>query len=572
MVQAAPGVGQPFFVFQPYTPYVSGDTRYTYDRDLFNTRDSRLSSSQDLETTLNGRYGGRGYLWRPWFSQLSSDLDVNLSHRVASGDTSSDESVSWDGSLSASLDLVPRSHVPFNSSLFYSRDDTQSELLRLRMQQEVNTFSPVVPDYRFSYEYENRRRRTSESERHNFLSRLDGDYRQHDYSAQLNVLQLNNESSTSASETLTYDLTADHRYDWRDDLSVSEFVSAFDSTTDSGDSEAWAGGAQTNVIATWSPLGSWSGNALLSARQNESSFEDTFDRTSFRQTEYTGSVALEYRPNSDFRTSLSSTYSHVDRREDGVSEQSDVVLSSFYTPALTTLGEFDYRWDASGRYRVAWVNSVRTDDADAGVGHTLSRRWGGRGSEWLLDINQDLSSSFIQASETSDVVELSQRASLSWRGEAESYRDYALLSFSDRREFFGTRAEAQSIDMSFNRQGDLGRFSRWEVDVNYQIFREVGEDGQSSVDDDASSRGKLTLLYTRANVWGIFNLYFRSELDAQLDYEKEDDSVMRDSRWENALEYRLGRLSSELSVEVTEADDGATGALFFEVRRRWDSR
>ena len=570
LLGADAAVGQSLLVFQTYRPYLSGESQLNYSRSLFDTRGDVEDGRLALQTRLSGRYGGRGYIWRPWFSNLTGDLGVDVTHRV--DNASGDENVQWAGNGSAALNLVPRSHVPFSANLYFDRNSEDSELVRLRMNQRIKSRRRDAPEYDFTYEAERRQRRENLSRRQNLFAHVGGEYGRHSYNGRANILLLDSGSDSSSSQTDSYDVTADHRSNWTRDLAVSEFVSAFDSTTTTEGHQVWSGGTQANVVANWNPVGDWSANFSMNARRGDNEVIDEGEAVETWDEQYAASSAVTYRPLTTLYVNFSVAAALTRLGEGEEHEEYTRTLSATYAPDRVRLGEFDYGWGSSISYAATWSDSETSETGTFDADHGVSRSWGGGRSYWVFDARQDISNTFLGDADADSDVSLGQSVALTWRGDWGSYRDYARVSVSDSRTLFGGGAESQLLDLAFNRQGDLGVFSRWNVDFSYQIFREVEAEGEVSVEHNASSRGVVTLTYDRANIWNIYNLSYRTSLNAQLDYEKSDDKVVRDSRWENSLIYQLGRLSAELSVDIAESDDGAVGTLMFQVRRRWDSR
>jgi hypothetical protein len=381
---------------------------------------------------------------------------------------------------------------------------------------------------------------------------------------------VNSDAGTSGFFTTT--LSGDHRFQWRPEVSLSEFGSTFFSRSEnsslSGASTTDVAGWQLSGTAQWRPADiRWGGSASARAGYLQNDASEFNDQSV--------SVSASFRPVGALRYIGGAS---VSRSASDESEQLSAAenISVSYSPESIEFREYRYRWRGSATGSFSQDDEGSRESVNTSAGHSLDRNWDLAGrSSVRFNADQQLSYPLVDDGEFSNPISFSQRMSLSWSRRQGDLSDRAQLTLSDGREFVGSQEQTQLFNLEVNRSARVSKYSSWSVDATYQASRQVDADGLVDTSQGFFSTGRASTTYRLENVMGVFNLSFRSSLHADMNYQLDEEvsgEVRRGIEWNNDLTYALGRISALLSVDVNHSDDRNTGSFLFTLARRWDSR
>ncbi len=172
-------------------------------------------------------------------------------------------------------------------------------------------------------------------------------------------------------------------------------------------------------------------------------------------------------------------------------------------------------------------------------------------------------------------ADLFHNASLTHSSARAGVSTFARLSVSDRRDLINDDPfEFQLLQLQLNRQEAIDFASGWLANLSLQVSRQKA----ASQDAETTASAHGTASYREANVFGIRDLRFVSELTlSALGLEsvltEEDEDERRSDRfrsdWTNRLEYRIGRIVASLEGSASYNQGEFGNSVFFRIRREF---
>ncbi|MEH6824155.1 MAG: hypothetical protein V7629_09635 [Motiliproteus sp.] len=522
---------------------------------------SRRGMQQRHDFNLSGL--SRGYLWRPWFSQLSLQYDGSYSYlqsNLSSADArSSSDNWNLSNRFGARLSLLPDTRMPFELSMNASQRvsdrgaDSWTYGFTIRQQ-----FSPLrrrslqlVGRYSLGLDQDVTRQDFSFSARDRIgLHDLDADF---DWS-------VNRDEGPLAGQDSSYSLQGSHSVALADrGVSITNFVSRIDSQA-SGSS-----GLEVNQFyntVRWLPpvyLG------RLDYRGTSRVVVSEFGSAQ-SNSQLVHSSALGYRVTPDLSATANLGFSVLD----GGYVVSNESVGLSYSPPQQEWGAWRHGWGGSGSIGFSQSDQGNTKNASVSLNQRLSREIEQPGAATArLDLNQGGGSSWF-AGDSGPVYSLSHGVSFSRSNSGDESDSNWQLSASDSRQLDTDNTDNQLLRGSYS-------YSRFDIDGGVletewdaELFRAVDVEQAESIGVSAAA----LVRYRESSFFAISRLNYHSE--ARLDWldnikAAEGDAQESVLTWtlSSELRWSWGLLSLSGILDFSGTREVADAGLRIEARRLW---
>ena len=554
---------------------VSGSVGYTF-RSITGSDTSDAHSNQ-LRAALNAQ----GYLWEPWFANLSAGLRATQDTTSYSAAGTSSRTVI----LGADLDLnvLSQSRTPF--SLSYRISDTRVDSITLP--------SPLTAlggyDFRThrlamrqSYFTEMGDRVQVRFDHGTWESRGLEDYKDHllgvEYSMRRPQHSLSARASYQETGLATIDqdteiklFNVEHFYHPDRALRFDTMASYYDSDSTSrqplnstNQPNASMSYGQLSNFVFWRPV-----DRPLSVSAGVRFF-DLSSSTAGREIDQASVSAMagafyQYTKNLRFDANVDVT----DTSAEGVDTAMRQRIGALYQSDLRSIfSHFTYNWHAQASVQ---NQDTGSDDLVTGMvrlGHDAQRMWmtDGRGT-FRLSLSQTVSG-VHQSADQADVTtqRLDHTGSVSWDLHGESGTTMVHVTLSDSRGFGDQEDSQQFANVQFMRNQTLSLYSMLSGNLTVQMVR---RDFNGLRDNDTvTATGQVT--YRHMGLFDIAQLRFNSDL--RLARAATDEGIDR-AEWENRLDYVIGLVDASLSWRYIsfagENNDDTYNIIYFQVNRRF---
>ncbi|MDX9740340.1 MAG: hypothetical protein RBT81_04050 [Gammaproteobacteria bacterium] len=554
---------------------VSGSVGYTF-RSITGSTASDARSNQ-LRAAINAQ----GYLWEPWFANISGGLRATQdSTRFTAADTSTRTTI-----LGADLDLsvLAQSRTPF--SLSYRLSDTRVDSISLpnpltalggyefqaqRVSLRQSYFTELGDRLQFSFDHG-----TWESDqREDYKDQLLGvEYNMRRSHHTLSARASYQETGLSSFEDDTEIrlLNLEHFYHPSRALRFDTMASYYDADGRSAEPSANSSVhrdssmryLQVSNFAFWRPV-----DRRLSASAGVRIYDLEAESPSgeLDQASISASAGVFYQYTRNLRFDASAEVTDSDAT--GFNTSSRQRLGALYQSDLREVfSNFSYYWHAEASVQNQDTGSDDLFTGTARIGHDLQRMWltDGRGT-FRLSLSQNVSGVEQSGERDASMQRLDHTGSVSWDLHGESGSTMVHLTLSDSRGLGDQDDSQQFANLQFMRTQNLTLYSLLSGNLTVQM---VQRDFNGLRDNDTvTATGQVT--YRHMSLFDIAQLRFNSDL--RVARAATDEGVDR-AEWENRLDYVIGLVDASLSWRYIsfagEQNDEAYNIIYFQVNRRF---
>lgn len=554
---------------------VSGSVGYTF-RSITGSTASDARSNQ-LRASINGQ----GYLWEPWFANISAGLRATQdSTRFSAAGASTRTTI-----LGADLDLsvLSQSRTPF--SLSYRLSDTRVDSLSLpspltalgsyefqaeRLSLRQSYFTELGDRLQFSFDHG-----TWESDQRadykDQLLGLEYNMRRSRHTLSARASYQETELSSFEDDTEIRLLNFDYFYHPNRALRFDTMASYYDADGRSAEPsanstvhrESSMRYIQVSNFAFWRPVDR---PISASAGIRIYDLEAESPSGSLDQASISASAGIFYQYTRNLRFDASAEVTDSDAT--GFNTSSRQRLGALYQSDLRDLfSGFTYYWHAEASAQNQDTGSDELFTGMVRLGHDLQRMWltDGRGT-FRLSLSQNVSGVEQSGDGDASMQRLDHTGSLSWDLHGESGSTMVHLTLSDSRGFGDQDDSQQFANLQFMRTQNLTLYSMLSGNLTIQM---VQRDFNGQRDNDTvTATGQVT--YRHMGLFDIAQLRFNSDL--RVARAATDEGVDR-AEWENRLDYVIGLVDASLSWRYIsfagEQNDEAYNIIYFQVNRRF---
>jgi hypothetical protein len=569
-------------------------------RDFVGTRSNTFSGNLGLSLL------GRSFIWQPWFIQLEGQLGVSLSYYDQSFDSEDfsrfsqnfNETNTVNPYGSASVQVFPFSRFPFQAYVQKSNSTTSGQLfdqdydsLRYGLRQ---SYTPAQGGQFYGLSYDHSDIDTTNA---NILGviepirdtldvlRFDGSYSRPNHALSYGLEWDWNDRTDGFSAEQAFGF-GQHSWAVSPQLLVNSDASyrRFKSSQEPRPfglrvrRESDLDFAQFGTVATWRaaqlPLTVF-GSLRGTYTKNEQSTDSA--GLSNELTQGTGSLAATYQYTRNLR--FDGNFSVTVSDDENTDATTNLLATATYNADTINLGAWQYYWSVFGS------GQNQTGDRSgsaftAGFAQNGLRPLGTLGGGQLtLNLFQNVSTT-AASGDLASITNLGNVASLNWGLGYSAGSMSAGITLSDQRTFGDEEQDFQQVNVQFNADGQITRYSRWTGNITYQAnwqrFDERLDDRFAVTDPFSFSRSRRTdswylnanLSYQHARVFGVPRLQFTSTFQT-FDYQptrSEGNLVLNTPdgeltwRWDNRLLYFIGKTELELGAQFNRIELGSSTA------------
>ena len=559
---------------------VWGELGYDFRQETFET------GSDTLEHAVIARLNGSTYLYQPWVATLDGGVGFDLRRTERdTGDTDSDNITGY-----GKLRLFPRSRFPFEAYADVTDNRSDSDLAGLDIertrygiiQQYTSTGGAA---YKLRYEHTNHindsRSTTGTSEfREDEADLLQASFNKsinaHNFyfDSQLNIID--RENSADRTETLFSSLR--HTYTPGPALSAEDMLTYNVTDLQQALSDIRTGILQLHSFGFWRPKTERPLRINATLRALERTTESGGNENTLHSATGTLGATYQWTPNWLFSGSVGAT---------GIEGETDSELQTFqtaaanYTSDQTNLGGFDAGWFAQADFRNNTDDQGSLQSYGAQSGYNLRRDlMAGRAAQLLFNASQ--SAALLTESDGFNSQRLLSQLSLTWSSREATISKMIRASLSDTRTFAsGSRAdevagEFQLANLQASLDQRLSTTSTLSGNLTIQATRDDADNplaGMNPENGEWTPTASVDVSYYENLLFDVPRLTFRSTLrfisDSYLPLFDEPDRIngREDMRWENRIEYTIGRLQVRAIGRLSEIQDEKQTFFLLQVRR-----
>ena len=564
-----------------------GEIGYDYRLEAFEEGDDLSEHAGILKLNASS------YLYQPWLATVEGGLGLNL-RRTDAGDSSSDnDTLFGDGRLR----LFPQSRFPFEAFAEKTSSDTDTDLTGLELDRTRYGFlqrytSKGGTGLRLGYErsevtnrVSGNRDATSASDRKDITDLLrvglNRAFDAHSITFDANINNVDIDDSRDRNRSSFSMLR--HTYRPGPALSSEDMLSYNLNDVRQGNSQFENGLYQLNSYAFWRPQANRDlrVNASLRAlmRNNETQSSST---TAYSITPVLGAT-YQWGPRWVFNGGIGGTgVDTEDARETSTFQNA----SAIYTSDSHQLKGFDASWfgQLSARNNTDEEGAVTGGGAD--IGYNLGRSLPlGKQSSLRLDFRQSVST--VADTDDFSAHTLLNNFSAAWGRNAGATSSMVRLTASDSRtwasgdDLGSVEGNFQIVNFQASLDHRLSSSSALLGNMTMQATRNDKPAREGIIDEsdgEWTPTATVDMTYFHRNLFGVPRLTFRSTARFISDSyfpvldETRTSADRDDKRWENRLEYTIGRLQLRGIARVSRIQDLDQAFLLFQVRRMFGDR
>jgi hypothetical protein len=580
----------------------------SYDLRAGHAAGETKSISQLVTTSLSAR----SYIYQPWFATLNGTLGVSMGRsREAINETAAQDPFASQASLAsrdrfvtgnARLDLFPVSRFPFevhveradsrvDTALASSLDfSTQNIGFSQRYQPASHAFSLTG-----SFD---RRQQTAAGFRdtqNQFVGDFATRWKYHELSLGLSYSEAQRQLNKEQTQFLS--LVGRHQYSPASALSVNTTVNWTQTEEQATTAPSEVSLLQLSSVGLWHRDGS---SLTLTGAVRGLLLRDKLSEHALDTFGLTMGAAYELNKNTRLTANGNATSTNTNgARGQGVSGsvgagwQADTIdIRDFHYDLFTSgsaggsVSSFSDAGTSTGTPLDAGfaVNGENETQTTLGLqlGHTLSRTWpitpqsalvlnGGQ----TLAVSKNHSSHSDQGSIPNSSRTLLQTIAATWNTAKDGRSGLARASYSDSMELGGSESRFQLVNFQLSGNFNFDRSQSLGGDLTLQrVAQRSGDlqqpDGLGLRTSSTGASGEIT--YRQQRLFGIPRLRFSSRLKLAQDVLKQAGTFTtipdRETRlWENRLDWRVGRLDTQLMFRISEVDGKRRNFLMLRVQR-----
>lgn len=559
---------------------VWGELGYDFRKESFE------NGSDTLEHAAVARLNGSTYLYQPWIATLEGGIGLDLRRTERdTGDTDSDNITGY-----GRLRLAPRSRFPFEAFADVTDNRSDSDLAGLDVERTRYGFlqrysTPGGTAYKLRYEHTDLVNNSTIAGGANDLRKDEADLVQASFNkgfnahniyfdSQLNVVDRVN--SPDKTETLFTSLR--HTYSPGPMLSAEDMLTYNVTDLQQELADIKTGVLQLNSFGFWRPKTKRPLRINATLRALDRSTESGGSESSLQSS--TGTVGATYQWSPRWVLSGSAGVT-------GIKGETDSELLTFqtatanYTSEPFRLGGFDAGWFAQTDLRNNTDDTGSLQSFGAQSGYNLRRNLlPGRAASLLFNASQSVS--LVTESDNFNSQRLLSQLSLAWQSRGTATSKLLRASLSDTRTVAsGSRAdevegEFQLVNLQASMDQRLTATSSLSGNLTIQATRNDTASMAASMNPENGKwfpTASVDISYFDRMLFDVPRLTFRSTLrfisDSYLPLFDEPDRIngREDRRWENRIEYNIGRLQLRAIGRVSEIQDERQAFLLFQVRR-----
>ncbi len=526
------------------------------------------------------------YIYQPWLAVVEGGLGLQFRDSERDSGDSTGESLFGE----ARLRLFPRSRFPFEiyGEHADSRTDTDLagldlERTRYGMLQRYTTESGS--GYRFRYEHTDISNDTLGTDGAEDIQRDRIDQFQAGYTTAFGAHNINFDSSLNLVDRLdrqdstdTFFSTLRHSYTPGAAFSAEDMLTYNVTDQVRNDADLKTSILQLNSVAFWRPptRRPLRLNATFRAlgRNNESDGAESSAESA------TSTLGATYELSDRWLLSGSAGVSATET-EDQQQVSSFQAASAAYTSDEYKLAGLDASWFGQGDFR----NNTNVDgaiqSAGAQIGYSLGKSLIRSDTSWIR-FSGSQSAGYLFDSEDFSAQTLLTNLSLSWNRRGLVRSSLIRLSASDSRSYAGGEradefeGEFQLVNLQASLDQRLSNTATLSGNATIQATRDYKPSitaDTGSTNGDWRPTAMVDISYFNSQVFGVPRLTFRSTLrfvsDSYLPlFDNPDlDDGRDDKRWDNRLEYTIGRLQVRAIGRLADIRDNGQAIFLLQVRR-----
>jgi hypothetical protein len=564
---------------------VWGSLAYEYRREQAQAReplDRRETSTQQLAIA---KIDASSFIYRPWFATISGG--VGLTYGLFSAD-SSESTRDRIASGHAQLQLFPRSRFPFEAHLDLSDTRFDSALSSLPPARLFGfgvsqSYRPEIGPYSLTGSFDHHSQTGEFGNDTQDMLNIGAEANWPRHRASLGGSWNHNTRARTGESQDFATLVGRHSYVPSPTFTVESTANLTRNALDLEEGSTDTTVAQLTSIAQWRPEErpyTVTGSARLFAASAGGTTAQGANVTAGGTYRFSENLSVSAGAGVGVLTgSGESSFSH--------SESASVS----YNGDTRRFGGFSYDWNANASFSNSGASeSSNVAVISADIGHALTRNWPLSDS---ASIAVTVGQSFGAGTSTESIDEehdtgtertstrLGHSASIGINKSADNASGYARLSISDSRRIGGDGDSFQLANLQIAGTWQFSRYSSLIGDLTAQYTRQQSSEPRLLLEPGLPARVVVrtkstalsaNIVFRHNRLFGVPRLAFSSELRASDDevIREEELSLVpkRESRaWENRLDYTIGRLTTSLSLRLSEIDDRRVGTVMFRIQR-----
>ncbi|HJV25456.1 MAG TPA: hypothetical protein VJ673_07205 [Aromatoleum sp.] len=551
-------------------------------------------SSGAVSEVYEARLRANSYIWQPYIALVSGDFGLTTNRSRDTGGDGGAASNNLTGTSingTGSLNVFPQSRFPFTATLSLSDSRSQGSFADSNTQYRrlglLQNYRPANGSWSASGGYD--RSEIAGDFGSDVVDRVLGNYSSSFDKHAISANATFSRSRTSDASTSDFFTSASHSYQYDEELSFSTTGSYvgqnFDTSINGHSATGNAKSMQIFSLANWTPMDSkFRGTASLRYFQTEAA---TSGGTSDNRI-FSGTAGLNYQASRNLNLFGSVGANATNQGGTSLFESAGMT----YSGDPLRFGEYDYVWSTSLSASNSSSGTVNSRTVSESANHSLMRNWQiSDYSSLNASINQAVSLSQATGLGTTASTSLTHSASLSYSANAgDNLNGYLSGSLTDTRTLGDNATTFQMLNVQLTGQWRIDAYSGMESNLTWQLSRQQADNSETIIITDEFGRPRAlntsthnqnasisgNLGYHHARFLGVRALRYRLDFRANTakdysrrfgnpDAPREGDRATLDL--DQHLNYRIGRLDTELQYRIAEIEGARNQLLFFRVSR-----
>ena len=559
---------------------VWGELGYDFRQENFE------NGNDALENAIITRLNGSTYLYQPWVATIEGGIGLDL--RRTERDTV--DTISNNVTGYGRLRLFPQSRFPFEAFADVTDSRSDTDLAGLDVERTrvgfIQRYTSTRGDaYKLRYEHTKHLNDSRSSAGTSVVREDVADLVQASYNKSFNAHNIYFDSQLNVVDRVdspdrnkTMFTSLRHTYTPGPTLSAEDMLTYNVTDLQQALTDIRTGVLQLHSIGFWRPRTDRPLRINATLRALDRTTESGGVDSSLQSATGTIGATYQWTPRWLFSGSAGATDVESDA---GGEVQTFQTASANYTSEQINLGGFDAGWFAQADIRNNTDDQGSLQSYGTQAGYSLQKNMmPGRASALLFNASQ--SAALITESDGFNSQRLLSRLSLTWRNRDALITKMVRASLSDTRTYAGgTRAdevagEFQLANLQASLDQRLTTTSTFSGNLTIQATRDAADNPVASMNTRNGEwvpTASIDLTYYNTRMFDVPRLTFRSTLrlisDSYLPLFDEPDRIngREDMRWDNRLEYTIGRMQIRATGRLSELRGEKQTFLLLQVRR-----